>query len=42
MEKWVTECQTSTLRMEAEIKEVLFEGQSDFQKVGVYDTEVFG
>ena len=42
MEKWVTECQTSTLRMEAEIKEVLFEGQSDFQKVGVYGTEVFG
>ncbi len=42
MKKWVTEYQTNALRMEAEIKEVLFEGQSDFQKVGVYDTEIFG
>ena len=38
MEKWVRECQTSTLRMEAEIKEVLFEGQSDFQKVVFMDS----
>jgi spermidine synthase len=42
MTNWVTEYQTSALRMEALVKETLFEGQSDFQKVGVYDTEVFG
>lgn len=42
MEKWVTESQTSALKMSAKVKEVLFEGASEFQEVAVYDTEVFG
>lgn len=42
MRKWITEYQTQALRMDAQVNEVLFEGHSDFQKIGVYDTEIFG
>ncbi len=42
MSEWISEKQTSELSMSVKVKETLFEGQSDFQTVGVYDTNVFG
>ena len=42
MPEWISEKQTSELSMSVKVKETLFEGQSDFQTVGVYDTNVFG
>lgn len=42
MELWFTEDQTRDLRISVRVKDVLFSGQSAFQKVAVYDTVEFG
>ena len=42
MEVWFTEDQTKDLRIGCRVKEVLFSGTSDFQKVMVLDTFEFG
>jgi spermidine synthase len=42
LEVWFTEDQTKDLRISVRVKEVLFSGQSPFQKVAVYDTVEFG
>ncbi len=42
MELWLTEKQTKNLAMSCRIKETLFNGQSDFQKVEVLDSHEFG
>ena len=42
MSEWISEKQTSELSMSVKVKETLYEGQSNFQTVGVYDTNVFG
>lgn len=42
MEKWATEYQTQALKMEAKVKEVFFEGKSEYQEIGLYDTDIFG
>ena len=42
MELWLTEHQTRNLGLSARVKEVLFTGQSEFQKVIVAESEQFG
>lgn len=42
MELWLTEKQTDNLTMSCRIRETLFTGQSDFQKVEVLDSYEFG
>lgn len=42
MELWFTEDQTEHMRIGLRVKEILFSGQSAFQKVAVYDTLEFG
>ena len=42
MELWYTEEQTDNVRFSMKVKEHLFTGQSDFQKVDVIDTYDFG
>lgn len=42
MEVWFTEDQTKDLRIGCRVREVLFSGQSPFQKVAVLDTVEFG
>ncbi|MEI6286582.1 MAG: polyamine aminopropyltransferase [Bacillota bacterium] len=42
MNKWLTENQTTNLRLETKTTKILFSGQSDFQIVGVADTPEFG
>lgn len=42
MELWLTEKQTENLTMSCRIRETLFNGQSDFQKVEVLDSFEFG
>ncbi|TYO93873.1 polyamine aminopropyltransferase [Desulfallas thermosapovorans] len=42
MEVWFTEDQTKHLRIGCRVREVLFSGQSPFQKVAVLDTVEFG
>jgi len=42
MELWLTEKQTENLTMSCRIRETLFNGQSDFQKVEVLDSYEFG
>ncbi|SFQ95855.1 polyamine aminopropyltransferase [Desulfoscipio geothermicus] len=42
MEVWFTEDQTKNLRISCRVREVLFSGESPFQKVAVLDTLEFG
>ena len=42
MELWYTEEWTENVRFSSKVKETLFSGQSDFQKVDVIDTVEFG
>ncbi len=42
MELWYTEEQTENVRFSLKVKEHLFSGQSDFQKVDVFDTYEYG
>jgi len=42
MELWYTEEQTDNVRLSMKVKKHLFTGQSEFQKVDVFETEEFG
>ncbi|SCY99102.1 polyamine aminopropyltransferase [Alkaliphilus peptidifermentans] len=42
MELWYSEEQTENVRLSLKVKEQLFTGQSDFQKVDVFDTYEYG
>ncbi len=42
MELWYTEEHTDNVRFSIKVKQQLFSGQSDFQKVDVFDSEEFG
>ncbi|KAB3527364.1 polyamine aminopropyltransferase [Alkaliphilus serpentinus] len=42
MELWYTEEQTENVRLSLKVKEHIFTGQSDFQKVDVFDTHEYG
>ena len=42
MEKWFSEIQSEGVKFSIKIKDHIFTGKSDFQKIDIYDTEEFG
>ena len=42
MELWIQESQTENLSLKARVKETLFTKKSQFQEIGIFDTEEFG
>lgn len=42
MENWFSEIQSEGVKFSIKIKNCIFSGKSDFQKINVYDTEGFG
>lgn len=42
MENWFSEIQSEGVKFSIRIKDCIFSGKSDFQKINVYDTEGFG
>lgn len=42
MENWFSEIQSDGVKFSIRIKDCIFSGKSDFQKINVYDTEGFG
>lgn len=42
MEFWFSELHTANVKMSIRVKKQLFSGQSDFQKIDVFDSEEFG
>ena len=42
MELWYTENQTENVKFSMKVKEHIFTGQSDFQKIDIIDTYEFG
>ena len=42
MSQWITEEQTPHLRLSAEAEEVLYSGESEFQKIEVFKSKEYG